>query len=104
MIRSILLATSSIVFAVSPVSAELVKTGDGTFVASDVDGNTHLITVQRQDKDGDMVVRIVTSNGGDESYWINCDRDIAHLHGGDEWFNIDHRTMIGWYSDAACRR
>ena len=51
-----------------------------------------------------MIVRIVTSNGGDESYWINCDRDIAHLHGGDEWFNIDHRTMIGWYSDAACRR
>jgi hypothetical protein len=104
MIRSILLATASIVFSVSPVSAELVKTGSNTFVATDADDNTHLITVVRQDKDGDMVVRVVTSNGGEERYWIDCERDIAHLQGGNEWFEIDHRTMVGWYSDAACRR
>ena len=105
MIKSLLTATALIVVTATSSLAELIKVSTDVYIADDIDGNIHRIEYIRMDHEGDVQVKV--SKGNTEVYyWFNCDKDRYSL-GGDDfngWHYTDHRKMVGYYSDVACRR
>ena len=107
MIRRILTA-SALLLTATAASAEPFRLNRNTVIAQDGSGNAHTITVQYQDREGDVAISVYTQSKGTEDYWVRCSSDhIADRYSNGAsgtWENVDHRNMAGWYADAACGR
>ena len=92
--------------AVSALSANasLRHVNGSTYQAVDASGQTHTITRQFTDAEGDTLVRVLVPGIGEEKYWVNCPTDqISFAHADAQWNRVDHSNMEGYYSDVACR-
>ena len=96
---------SSVIFNVMPAEATPVRVAQDVWSAYDSDNNEHVITVERQDREGDFLIRVnVPARQVTQSFWIDCRNDlIGEARTDASWEAVDHRKMEGWYSDVACR-
>lgn len=99
------IATLTAFSAVAPAQAEPTRVGQDVWSAYDSSNNEHVITVVRQDREGDYLVEVKAPGSNFvANYWIDCKKDIiVEAREGAQWEAIDHRKMQGWYSDVACR-
>lgn len=76
------------------------------WIANDSDGVGHLIEVKRMDREGDVLIWVSTTKDlTPVQYWVRCSNDtISEARADATWTFVDHRKMVGWYSDAACGR
>ena len=107
MIRNIL-AASALLLTATAASAEPFRLNRNTVIAQDGSGNNHTITIQYQDREGDVAISVYSAINGQENYWVRCSHDMIsdrYSNGaGGNWEYVDHRNMAGWYADAACGR
>tara|TARA_Y200000002_G_scaffold139037_1_gene114632 strand:- start:104 stop:487 length:384 start_codon:yes stop_codon:yes gene_type:complete len=91
--------------AASPAQADLRNVGGDIWTATDENGATHRIEYVRLDHEGDVQLRVLVSGKGETYYWVDCTKDLIAVAGDDSdgWYEVDHRTMNGYYTDVACR-
>ena len=97
---------SSVIFNVMPAEATPVRVDQDIWSAYDSNNNEHIIKVEAQDREGDILIKVrVPAAGPIKYFWIDCAKDIISVDGAayGEWYAVDHRKMEGWYSDVACR-
>ena len=105
MFKSIISALTLATITTTSALATMTRVSDGVYVAEDANDRLHLIEYVRQDHEGDVQVK-VTVNGAVVYYWVNCREDRISRGGElfDGWEYVDHRKMVGYYSDVACGR
>ena len=105
MIKSLFGALALVTLTATSSLAELVKLSEDMYLAEDARGNVHRIQYVRMDHEGDVQIKVQLGNEVGY-FWFNC-RDDRYSRGGDAfngWHYVDHRNMVGYYSDVACGR